>query len=404
MKIFHSSDYHFEAEKIDKCRASVDFIIASAKRNPPDLHLITGDYFNRRQSLTIHSAILPALDSIIQLANISPVVLIYGNEAHDAAGSLDIFKTLDTVYPIHVSDRAESIYLVLSEGVKFVRTEELKTGMIVTALIHCMPYPTKAWFLSGQEVESIDDANQQIGQKLRDIFLGMGVLSEQAPPSLPVLFAGHLNVSGAKLSSGQTLIGQDIMVSHHDISLAKADYYALGHIHKAQRVGKDMYYAGSIYHNNYGETEAKTYNQVAILENGLLGTGVNSIFIPSRALSLHECRVEGGPLIDETLLLVNGRENEKAYDWKDAELRVRVHGTKEMLEQVSDSEIEAKYSEAFSYQIERIHTPEERVRSTEIVKAVTLAEKIVEWALSIDKDVPREVLELAEQTERTAAL
>jgi DNA repair exonuclease SbcCD nuclease subunit len=104
---------------------------------------------------------------------------------------------------------------------------------------------------------SIDESNQMIQDAVKGIMTGFGAISADA--KCPVIFIGHCNVSGAVLSTGQTLLGQDIIFSKHDLLLAQADYYALGHIHKAQEICPDMWYAGSIYHINFGEPEKKCF-------------------------------------------------------------------------------------------------------------------------------------------------
>jgi exonuclease SbcD len=420
LRIVHTADWHFEADKIDKCQASADFIVDKLQELKPDLHVIAGDYWNRRQTLTKLSAVIPALETMRQLAEISPIVLIYGNEAHDAAGSYEIFRNLDTAFPIYVTDRAETMLLMEDGGRIWFRAQPHRgvAGANMTkAVLHLFPYPTKQWFLAGKENLSIDESNQIIQDALRKIFTGFGAVSMEA--KCPVIFVGHCNVSGAILSSGQTLLGQDIMVSKHDLELARADYYALGHIHKAQSFGDRIWYSGSTYHCNFGEVEKKSFNLLNFSEKTIPareflkfgGTqvpdkvvrtcSVDQIDIPSRPLSLHECEyVDGG--LGPALSDVNGACT--PCDWTDAELRIRVHLTKEQSRIVTDEDAKGMYPGAFSYQIERIITPEERIRSSEIVKAKTLPEKVLEWGNSIQKEIHPDVLTLAGDVERSVTL
>jgi DNA repair exonuclease SbcCD nuclease subunit len=254
--------------------------------------------------------------------------------------------------------------------------------------------------------------NQLIQDALRKIFTGFGALSMDA--QCPVILVGHCNVTGAELSTGQTLLGQDIMVSKHDLDLARADYYALGHIHKAQESGPRIFYSGSIYHCNFGEVEKKSFNFVKISIEKVParsfqrfgGTevpdsirreiNIDQIEIPSRPLSLHELNwdEESGP---HPMFW----DPKDTCDWEGAELRVRINATKEKQALITDAEIESRYRLAHSYQIERIIIPEERIRSSEIVKAKTLPEKVVEWGRSIDKEISPEVLRLADVVERS---
>lgn len=403
LRIAHSADWHWEADKMDKCQPSADFIVGKLQELKLDLHVIAGDYWNRRQTLTKLSAVIPALETMRQLADISPVVLIYGNEAHDAPGSYEIFRNLNTQYPIHVAEKAETIGLMRNVGGASFFAPASDPGMAseFEAIIHLFPYPTKQWFLAGKENLSIDESNQLIQEGLRQIFTGFGAISMEA--HCPVIFVGHCNVSGAMLSTGQTLLGQDIMVSKHDLELARADYYALGHIHKAQEVGPRMHYSGSVYHNNFGEVEKKGFNLAAWED--VVGRGscqTTKIQIPSRPLVLLEAEIIH-PIENDfgtALSITDGDPNAV----EDAEVRIRIHGSKEEQLQWTDEETRETFPGAFSYQIERIITPTERTRSAEITKAKTLTEKVVEWGVVTNQEIKPDVLTLAAEVERSVTL
>lgn len=400
LRIVHTADWHWEADKIEKCQASADFIVSKLRELKPDLHIIAGDYWNRRQTLTKLSAVIPALETMRQLAEISPVVLIYGNEAHDAAGSYEIFRNLDTQYPIYVEDRAGAIGLIRNVGGAcfFAPANDPSMASEFEVILHLFPYPTKQWFLADKENLSIDESNQLIQDALRKIFTGFGAISMEA--KCPVIFVGHCNVSGAMLSSGQTLLGQDIMVRKQDLLLAQADYYALGHIHKAQGFGKNMWYSGSIYHCNFGEVEAKIFNLVTFDDNTVVKSEqvtVEAIQIPSRPLVLHEIELgEKGAISFLT---------DANIDCRDVEMRIRVHGTKEQQTSFTDEEIESRFlGQPYSIVIERITTPTERVRSNDVTKAKTLADKLSEWAKVTDQQISQDVLALASDVERSVTL
>ncbi len=394
MRIVHIADEHWDQDKLPKCQPSAEFIEQVCVKLKPDIIFIAGDLQNRRQYLSGSSAVLPMINHVIALANIAPLVIIYGNAEHDSPGSLDFIPSLETENPIHVSSRAETVLFTDGKFLPFEwdhvdqRIVDIRTA---SCMLHLFPYPTKQWFLAGKENLSIDESNQLIQNELRKIFQGFGVLSMEA--TCPVFLVGHCNVYCAKLSSGQTLLGQDILVSKHDLELARADYYALGHIHKAQDVGPNMYYSGSTYHCNSGETEKKQFNVVDIDKHGQEFFTVDEVEIPSVPLSLHEAEWD-------TKSGWSDEQPEK--DWAGAELRIRVHVTKECGDMLTDEQIQNNYPGAHSYQIERIIIPEERVRAAQIVKAKTLPEKVQEWGNVIDKEIPPEVLEMAGEVERSA--
>ena len=398
LRIAHTSDWHWEIEKLEKCEASSAFIISKLKELKPDLHIITGDYWNRKQTMSAASAFLPAIAALKELANICPLVIIKGNNEHDNEGSTEWLNQLETKYPIYATEKAETVGMyLLPDGKPLISRINLEHETPskcsnLLAIIHLFPYPTKAYFLADAGNLSIDESNKLIQDALRQMFLGMGLLSDEA--KCPVILAGHCNVSGAMLSTGQVLLGQDIMINKHDLELARADYYALGHIHKAQSITPSMRYAGSIYHFNFGETEKKSFNIVELGENTHAGI-VTSIEIPSRPLSLHECEIK---YPDNSLCDINPAN--QWMDWVDAELRIRLYQTKEQAGQITDERLKEYYLDAYSYTVERITIPEERIRSSEIAAtAMNLVDKVKVWAKVIGKELPEEVLVLAAELE-----
>jgi len=75
-------------------------------------------------------------------------------------------------------------------------------------------------------------------------------------PDLPCVTLYHGEVAGTALQNDQAVErGTGISITIDDLADIGADYYALGHIHKPQRVGSlPAYYAGSVYPKNFGET------------------------------------------------------------------------------------------------------------------------------------------------------
>jgi DNA repair exonuclease SbcCD nuclease subunit len=64
-----------------------------------------------------------------------------------------------------------------------------------------------------------------------------------------LVIAGHLGVSGSELSN-QSILGQ--YVARSVLEAADCPVF-LGHIHKSQKIGKQIFYAGSPWPLNYGE-------------------------------------------------------------------------------------------------------------------------------------------------------
>jgi exonuclease SbcD len=393
MRLVHTADWHWSEQQLEKCSASAAFILAQLESIRPDLHVIAGDYWDRRQVLASTSAVHPALDAMRAMANVSPVAIVLGNSMHDAPGSLEIFRGLDTRYPIFVAERPATVLLYRDEKGKTVFREcpeddsRAASFQDALALVHFFPYPNKSFWLSGKEPVSIDEATVSMRGAIQSLFARFAALQRGFPG--PKVLVAHCLVLGAQTFSGQILPGQEIALGKDDLAMIGADYYALGHIHMAQEIGDHMWYAGSTYHINFGETEAKSFN---VVEFGNGRMVVNQIEIPSRRMALHEARLDAatGAITDEN----------QTEDWSEAELRVRIHLTEEQASVVSNDEVRKHYPGAHSYKIERFVIPEERVRTETIVKARTLREKMIEWARSIEKQLSPAVLVLADDVEQ----
>ncbi|MCX6141702.1 MAG: metallophosphoesterase [Ignavibacteriales bacterium] len=394
MKLVHTADWHWSELQLEKCVASARFIIEQLGLIKPDLHVLAGDYWDHRQMLSSSSAVHPALAAMRAMANISPVAIVLGNSMHDAPGSLEIFRGLDSRFPIVVAERPATVVLCRDEkgGTIFRQCPEDDSRSSAfdqaLAIVHLFPYPNKSFWLSGKPAVSIDEATCSIQRAIESVIMRFAAVGHGFRG--PKVMVGHCLVSGAQTSSGQILSGQEIAIGKSEIALAGADYYALGHIHRSQEISDCMWYAGSTHHVNFGETETKSFN---VVEFGSGGATVKVVEIPSRRMALHEAHFDAATseVIDEN----------PAEDWFDAELRVRIYLRPEQTSVITDDEIRKRYPGAYSYKIERLVIPEERVRTEMIIKATTLREKMLEWARTVEKQLSPGVLVLADEVEQT---
>jgi DNA repair exonuclease SbcCD nuclease subunit len=305
------------------------------------------------------------------LANIAPVVIIYGNNNHDAPKSLEPLKLIKAEYPIYISDYPETIYLHHS-GKKF--TKEANAATIAT--IHTLPYPTKQFLLrEQQEGQQIDNLNELALQNLRMIFLGMRAKNIDG---VPTILNFHANVADTKSSNGQVVSthAKDIFIPKYDLESTGADYIAGGHIHLRQMFSEKGGYAGSTYHVDWGETEKKYVNLVEVQAGQLPKI---------RAIELTSTR----PMCKHTAQLIEGivipDPKEPTDDWQDAELRVIVTMDEEQRKTYDENVVKKFYSGAFSYKIEpeTLHT--EHARSENIVEATTLTDQFKRWGIAVEK-------------------
>ena len=86
---------------------------------------------------------------------------------------------------------------------------------------------------------------------------------EQRPGSYK-LFFGHFGVAGARVSSGQPLVGRCAEYPLDPLRSLKAQYVGLSHVHLRQQLAPRIWYAGSLSRCDYSEVEDKGYHLVTL--------------------------------------------------------------------------------------------------------------------------------------------
>jgi exonuclease SbcD len=406
--VAHLSDEHWSSEKLDKCRKSARFIESALVTRRPDLIVIAGDLQDRRQYATGSSAFNPMREHIYELATIAPVAIVSGNENHDPSGSLDFLARLDAPNPIHVAARPSSVLLqeVRSTNPSLTRLQFTESGSFQDAYnkvaLHFLPYPSKEWLQQGVLAASVETTNQAAEDHIRAILAGFGVFKEFG---LPTVLVAHCNVKQAVWGDAQPVLGQDILVDERDLELSRADLICLGHIHRAQQVGERAFYAGSTYHCDWGETEDKGFRVHELTAPDHPGPSLwhlesEWIKIPSTPMVLAELVWDSDS--GNFASLDSGEIQLIASKAVGAEVRVRIRAPKERLSRMTDDLVNRIFTGAASVTIERLPTPEVRVRSDIITSTKRLRDKVAEWAKVTDrKDVTESVLDLADEVERS---
>lgn len=155
-----------------------------------------------------------------------------------------------------------------------------------------------AWLLGVPFLRAADVADDDVKARYAE-----GIAAARARAGeLPLVVTGHLNVSGAEpsaLSERRVVIGGSEAVAA-DLFPPDLAYVALGHLHKAQRVGgrEHVRYAGSPI--PLAMTEAEYRHQVVIVE---VGGGIAIREVP-RTIDLVRIPKRGALPLDEVLAAI----------------------------------------------------------------------------------------------------
>ncbi len=275
-RVLHTSDWHLGVSVRNRSRAqdhdtAIAELIEIARVATPDLILHTGDLFDgHRPPMADFGRAIVALRD---LAVIAPVVVLAGN--HDSAAALEVLGTavgdelaeqfaVDGYDPLASCRHRIRIHARPTTAAKgAVATYSSAAGVDIR--LTALPFVHANRVL--KEFDQLAEANTTYADKLREIVnvLTKTALTDFDPSSQVAVFASHVHVTEAALSSERTVhVSTDYATDAGHLPV-EYGYLAFGHIHVPQPVaGGRGRYAGSILEVDFGE-EGET-KQVVIVD------------------------------------------------------------------------------------------------------------------------------------------
>ena len=233
LRFVHAGDFHLDEDRYFADTAQcLEWFVSDSIRASVDLFVINGD-------LTTYKATIKErnfwVDRLVEMANHAPVILVAGNHGAELEGDLYVFGRAKGKHPIYLCTEPE--FIELGE-----------------AAVAVFPYPRKA-VVAGNEhslgetfARQLDEFNRRFEQR----------------PGCYKLFFGHFGVAGARVSSGQPLVGRCAEYPLDPLRSLKAQYVGLSHIHLRQQLAPRVWYAGSLSRCDYSEVEDKGYHLVTL--------------------------------------------------------------------------------------------------------------------------------------------
>jgi len=233
MKISHCGDIHVEEDRYfgDTAQCLEWFVEDSIHANT-NLFVVDGDLTTYKQTIKERNLWVEAL---IQMGNHAPVILVAGNHGKELDGDLHVLARAKAAHPIYLCTEPE--FIDLGE-----------------ASVAVFPYPRKAEMAGNEDslgkafARQLDEFNRRFEQR----------------PGCYKLFFGHFGVAGARVSSGQPLVGRCAEYPLDPLRSLKAQYVGLSHIHLRQELAPRVWYAGSLSRCDYSEVEDKGYHLVTL--------------------------------------------------------------------------------------------------------------------------------------------
>ena len=345
MKVLHTSDGHlgqqfYEHNRTQEHNAFLSWLCDTLTEQVIDVLVIAGDIY--------HTATPPAyaeqqLYTFIKQAKASrpalQVVIIAGN--HDSANRIETAKPLLQAFDTHVVGRYNKH---APEDVVLSITSEQGPLTVVA-----MPF-LRAGDLTLDN--QLPDAYQQGVSAAYHQSISHALSIKQGP----LLVMGHLHAKGGDISSDSE---RNIAIGGFDSINASifsdhADYVALGHLHKSQRVAKSEFirYCGTPMPMSFSERHYQ--HQVLIAQfNAQTCTSVTPLLVP-RYQDVCLLPEKGSATLDELCELISQLPSEQ--DTPPLYVRLRLNATE------TDSQFRAKIDEALAGKhvlfcgIERVRT------------------------------------------------
>ncbi len=385
LRLVHTADWHLsEKPKLQK-RAIKNLLQLSdyVKNNNIDGILIAGDIWDRLQQYGNNSAIKIAYEFLSELSdNVKFIYIIKGNSSHDAIQSIEL---LHQYRPnIYAFEKNVSSGIILEENVVIDDLLQEQPNKNYDLIIHGISYPTKAQLINSN---SIDLQNDDFMRCFENLLSYHGTISSSYS-SVPKITLFHGNVSGARLSNGQTLVGQDLIVPSFILEKTLSDYYALGHIHLPQNITSNIRYSGSLYNKDFGETEEKSFDVLEFQKNELTVSTIK--FNGNRPLVVVDAEFAGGEFIYD----------KNIPDEAEIKFRYRINESeRNLLSQNHIEEIRRTLGPDTVF--ESIIIPAERnTRTSKIMHAKTILEELEEYLLVIGENLSPGIIEKVELLEK----
>lgn len=262
MKIMHTSDWHLGAslgqekryDEFEKILAELENIIIEK-----DIRalIIAGDIFDSglpsNRATEMYYSFLAGLTK----TNVKSIIVTAGN--HDSASFLEAPKSILKAFNIRTigrvdPDKIDDLIIPLKE-------DNGDISAVVCALPHLRDRDIR-------KAVSGEDINTEIKNR-KDAFIEVYnkicLRAEELYPAKPLIATGHFYLAGSVFSDNNQMIG-NLNEIQADSLPSNVSYYALGHLHKPQNVGKShrFRYSGSLLQMSFGDSSDK--KSVTILD------------------------------------------------------------------------------------------------------------------------------------------
>jgi exonuclease SbcD len=246
-RILHTSDWHLGQNFYGKSRANehqrfLDWLLAQVSENDIDAVIVAGDIFDTGTPPSYAREMY--FDFIVSMHEKNcQLIILAGN--HDSVAMLGESKQLLS----HLSCQViASVSDNLDEQIITINNKKGMPG----ALLCAIPFIRPRDIISSSAGQSVKDKQQSLQQAISVHYQNLYQQAQEVAglnntEVLPIIATGHLTTVGVTTSESVRDIYIGTLEAFPANAFPKADYIALGHIHRSQRVAKSNHirYCGS---------------------------------------------------------------------------------------------------------------------------------------------------------------
>src|SRR5260370_11724077 len=311
MRILHTSDWHLGQYFLGHSRQAehqklIAWLVEQTRLHAVDSVLIAGDIFDTGAPLSYARELYYTLILALRDAGVG-LTLLAGN--HDSVAVLEesrnLLAAVNTVVIASVRDDP-------NEQVRVLNTREGKPGAIVCAI----PFIRPRDVLQSIAGQSARDKQQSLQDAIHAHYQALFALAEEKRVELgahlPIIATGHLTTVGASASESVREIYVGALEAFPTAAFPAADYIALGHIHRPQKVGgfEHIRYSGSPIALSFDEArQQKEMLLVDVSSDGLEGVMVLEVPCFQPLLSVRGSLKELEPAVAAVWSQAVDREN-----------------------------------------------------------------------------------------------
>jgi len=312
MKILHTADWHlgqtfFDNDRTNEHQAFLDWLFAIIAEKKVDAVLISGDVYDN--SNPSNKAISMLYQFMQKASNAFPEVQFIFT-----AGNHDSSLRLEQPNPLLQHTNIKVIGSSKMNADKSIRYQDLIIRLKNKSNgpdVLCMAIP----FLRLGDYPTSEQGTYEYREGIKKYYQAcFEVAKQQATNNEAIIAMGHLHAMGIKITDRDTserdIIGGIEMISASDFP-SELTYVALGHIHKAQKVGGQNHirYCGSPLPLSFAEKNYK--HQVLLVD---IDTQLNSIETIEVPVSVPLISVPNAPeSLDQVMLHLEQLQKEVAH-------------------------------------------------------------------------------------------